>query len=87
MMERDFRYVLQSADVLEFFAQHLAVGKSFRIRHETRSHGPNGLILASPFLDGQPAMPLNQLPFLGQARRNEMFARGEIMFNLTKHPR
>ena len=47
--------------MLESLAQHFAVRKSFRIRHETRSHGPNGLVLASPFLDGEPTVPLAQV--------------------------
>ena len=74
-------------NMLEFFAQHLAVWKSFRICHETRSHGPNGLIFGSPFLDSEPTVPPNQFPFLGETGRNEMFARGKIMFNLTENPR
>ena len=59
MVRRNFVKLGERRDVLEFFAQQFAVGKSLRIGHQTRAHGPDGLVFASPFLDGEPAMPLN----------------------------
>src|SRR5678815_5942459 len=72
--------------MLEFFAQQLAVRKSFRIRHQTCAHGTNGLILAAPFLNCEPTMPLNQFPFFLQARPRESFTYREIMFHLIEDP-
>src|SRR5204863_412377 len=69
------------------FPQHFAVGKSFRIGHEPRAHGPDRLVLASPFLDGELAMPLNKGPFFSEAGRNKMLARVKIMSDLNENTR
>lgn len=79
----DFR---QRGDVLEFFAEHFAVGQSPGIRHQARAHGPNGLVFATPFLDRELTVPLNQFPLLSEPGRNKMLSCGQISFHLPENP-
>ena len=76
MLPGNFVNLGERRDVLEFFAEHLAVWKPPRIRHETCAHGPDRLVFPTPLFDRELTVPLNQLPLLGEGGRNTMFAGG-----------